>query len=269
MPFVTSNGVKIHFEIEGQGPPLVLQHGYSNTMDNWRLNGYTKELGKSHTLILLDARGHGGSDKPHDDVSYNYRLFIEDIVAILDSLNFHRAHYFGYSMGGKIGFHIPLYAPDRFYSLVLGGSAYPKPGVEATENKTLVFLREAITQAIQKNPEKPMEAYVADLEKKWGPMLPEAKAQSLANDALAMLAVNHALGETPGPAPEEVLPKVKLPVLIYAGEADPILSASKTCAGRIPNSNFFSLPGLDHSQTFQHSELILPRVKKFLTEVGR
>ena len=68
MPYVNSNGVHIYYELEGQGPPLVLAHGGTGSLGAWRQYGYTDALRREFQLILFDARGHGRSDRPHEAV---------------------------------------------------------------------------------------------------------------------------------------------------------------------------------------------------------
>jgi pimeloyl-ACP methyl ester carboxylesterase len=101
MPFVNNNGIKIHYEVEGQGPALILAHGLSTSMKQWRALGYTEELSGNHMLILVDTRGHGGSDKPTTPESYSPDVVAGDYVAVLDSLGIEKTNYFGYSMGVK------------------------------------------------------------------------------------------------------------------------------------------------------------------------
>ena len=60
MPVLTNNGVNIHYETHGSGPPLLLSHGFSATSAMWR--GQIEPLSRNHTLILWDMRGHGESD---------------------------------------------------------------------------------------------------------------------------------------------------------------------------------------------------------------
>jgi pimeloyl-ACP methyl ester carboxylesterase len=55
-----------HYEVTGAGPPLVLQHGFMCSLDEWDELGYVAALSAQYRLILIDARGHGSSDKPHD-----------------------------------------------------------------------------------------------------------------------------------------------------------------------------------------------------------
>jgi len=122
MPYANNQGVRIHYEVEGDGPPLMLLHGYSGNLKSWHRCGYVDPLKNDYNLILIDARGHGASDKPHDPEVYELKLLVADIAAVLDDLNISKAHFLGYSMGGRIGFGIAKYAPERFYSLIIGGA---------------------------------------------------------------------------------------------------------------------------------------------------
>ncbi|HEX9907655.1 MAG TPA: alpha/beta hydrolase [Thermoplasmata archaeon] len=63
MPYVTGNGVRIHYETVGHGPPIILAHGGTGNSSMWRLAGYLDEL-NGHRCILIDRRGHGLSEKP-------------------------------------------------------------------------------------------------------------------------------------------------------------------------------------------------------------
>ena len=69
------------------------------------------------------------------------------------------------------------------------------------------------------------------------------------------------------PTAEDVLRNTVVPCLVYAGDADPACSDAREGAKLMPNATFVSLPGLDHLQAFERSDLILPHVKKFLVQV--
>lgn len=79
MPYANNAGVRIHYEVEGAGPPLVLQTGLSGRIENWRSLGYVSALRDDYRLILIDARGHGQSDKPHDEASYAFDRVVADV----------------------------------------------------------------------------------------------------------------------------------------------------------------------------------------------
>lgn len=106
MPETTSNDLRIHFEVEGQGPAVVIHHGFLGSPRSWREAGHVDALTDSYRVILVDARGHGQSDKPHDVGAYSYEQMAADVVAVLAAVGVEHAHYWGYSMGGSIGFHL-------------------------------------------------------------------------------------------------------------------------------------------------------------------
>ena len=62
MPYADSNGYDIYYEIEGHGSPLLLHHGLTMTIDDWRDIGYVKALEKEYKLIQMSPLGHGLSD---------------------------------------------------------------------------------------------------------------------------------------------------------------------------------------------------------------
>src|SRR5688572_2775468 len=70
MPYADNEGIRIHYKTEGEGSPLVLQHASLATRKNWYDYGYVSALKNDYRVILLDGRGHGGSDKPHSPDAY-------------------------------------------------------------------------------------------------------------------------------------------------------------------------------------------------------
>lgn len=265
MPFVENLGVKIHYEVEGRGSPVVLMHGFSTDSRTWYEMGYVKELSKEYELILVDARGHGASDKSHTPEAYDVGLMVGDLVAILDDQGISRASFLGYSMGGRIGFRIPLYAPDRFSSLILGGAAYPIHGDEDAKDEILAGLYLALDTALRESPDNPMVAYLARIERASGqPVSPAVRTLILSNDAFALQAANLAHRRAVSPRAEEALPRFTMPCLLFVGEADPRSPVVKECSRRMPSASFISLPGLNHLQGLQRSDLVLPHVKMFL-----
>jgi pimeloyl-ACP methyl ester carboxylesterase len=91
------------------GDPLVLHHGFTDSLTSWYEYGYVDALASDHQLILIDARGHGESDKPHDTSQYADSAMPLDVVALLDQLKIERSAFFGHSMGGLIGLALAHY----------------------------------------------------------------------------------------------------------------------------------------------------------------
>jgi pimeloyl-ACP methyl ester carboxylesterase len=123
-----SDGVKIHYTIQGAGAPVILIHGlYSSAKMNWDMPGITAELAKHFQVIALDNRGHGQSDKPTGEDQYGVKM-VEDVVHLMDHLQIKKARVAGYSMGGMIALKLVVLHPERVDSAVLGGMGWLKEG---------------------------------------------------------------------------------------------------------------------------------------------
>ena len=122
MPFATSaDGTRVYYELEGEGPAVVLQHGTGGSGQSWRDRGLVEAMKDRFQLVLVDSRGHGQSDRPTDQAAYALPKRVEDLTAIMDHAGIDRAHFYGFSMGGWIGYGVLKYAPGRFHSAVIGG----------------------------------------------------------------------------------------------------------------------------------------------------
>jgi pimeloyl-ACP methyl ester carboxylesterase len=247
MPYVSNQGVRIHYEVEGSGTPLVLHHGTMGSYESWKDFGYVDALKGDHQLILVDARGHGASDKPHEPAKYDLALRAADVTSVLDDLQIRKADYFGYSMGGWIGFGLAKYAPSRFNSLILGG-AHPY-----AENM----------QAFRDLMPRDTKAFLAMIESVWGAYItPSMRSRALANDLEALLALTQDRSTM-----EEIPPTMTMPRLLFVGEADPRLPNVQECMKHLPNGTFFSLPECSHVVSFARSNLVLPHIRTFLDKV--
>ena len=259
MPYVNNQGIRIHFEVEGQGPPLVLVHGLSSSLESWRTCGYVSGLKQDYQLILADVRGHGGSDKPDDYNAYDAKALAEDLTTILDELGVQKAHYFGYSMGAWIGFNgVARYFSHRFNSLILGGfSPYT---VEQPEQ----------VQVFNNLLGKGMPVFAATLEQVSGIKQSAAQPDYLQSlNPLALVNIHKKMGDTLSESAfEKILHDLDIPCLIYAGEGDVALAGANKIASKMSQGAFVQLPGLNHLTAFLQADTILPIVKKFLKEVG-
>lgn len=266
MPYVDSAGVRIYYEVEGQGPPLVLIAGLTGNLKTWRLYGYVKELKGDYRLILLDPRGHGDSDKPHDPKAYTPELMTGDIVAVLNDLGVEKANYWGYSMGGGLGYQLTRYHPSRFNSYILGGQT-PYPLSEA-QKQTVNLLETMLSLGVEKGP----EAVIVFLEKTLGrSYLAHEKERIRDNDykALYILWQTRAWHmQSDKSTTDDLFSRITTPCLLYAGERDVEYDGMKEATKHIPDSRFISLPSLDHGGAFfLGRDLILPHVKSFLARV--
>ncbi|MCX6023250.1 MAG: alpha/beta hydrolase [Chloroflexi bacterium] len=259
MSFVNNQGIRIHYQVEGAGPPLVLYHGLTENGDLWRLYGYVELLGRDYQVILMDARGHGQSDKPHDPAQQGYELMAADVVAVLDDLSVAQAHYWGYSLGGRVGYSLARLAPQRFRSFVIGGC--PPSARRSDPSAESAGFYETMLAALAGG----MEPYVARLERRQGPLPPHRRERLLHTDVQALIAAVAAQRDSP--VVEDVPETMTMPTLLYAGDADFTYPGVQAGAPRFPNSRFVALPGLNHETAHERSDLALPPVMAFLAEV--
>lgn len=261
MPYGNNEGVSIYYEVEGEGPPLVLEHGLLATLEVWRLAGYVEALSDDYQLILVDARGHGNSDKPHDPEAYRLDLMAADIVAVLDDLKLSKAHYLGFSMGGLIGWGLAKYAPERFHSLLIQGSGL-------IDNRSVDFINSLRNRFSQEGMDGALEWLSEIFGEGW---TPELKTMFQSNDLDAIITLMEGKIFRPVvPDPGNWLPTVTLPSLLIAGEASGNeYSDMQECAKSMPNATFVSLPELDHIESNLRLDLVLPHIIKFLSEVSQ
>lgn len=120
--FETFDGSTLSYEAEGDGVPVLLLHGFAtDSFINWVRPGITDELVRAgYRVILLDQRGHGSSDKPHDPEAYGDEAMVRDAQALLTEIGVERCLGAGYSMGARnmVGL---LAADERVRAAVLGG----------------------------------------------------------------------------------------------------------------------------------------------------
>ena len=116
MPFVRLYDINLYYETLGEGPPLLMLMGIRRD-HTWFLR-QTPELAKHFTVVLMDNRGAGQSDKP--DEPYTLAGMAEDTIGLMDALGLESAHVLGVSMGGCIAQELALGFPQRVRGLVLG-----------------------------------------------------------------------------------------------------------------------------------------------------
>lgn len=119
-----SAGVRIGYDDVGEGPPVILLHGFaSDRTTNWRRPGWYRKLADAgRRVIAPDFRGHGDSSKPHDPSAYGREAMVEDVVGLLDRLSLPTVDVFGYSMGAQVAAQLLVDHPDRVNAVVLGGA---------------------------------------------------------------------------------------------------------------------------------------------------
>jgi len=244
--FFDSNGVRIRYVDQGSGPPVVLIHGFSGSLESgWVETGVLPNLATDYRVIALDCRGFGQSDKPHDPKSYGIEMS-QDVVRLLDHLNIPRAHIVGHSMGAGITAQLLTTNPDRFLTATLSGAAgrqqwTPQDAAaaeaEAVEFEQGIPFRSLILRTAPSDQPKPTDEAI------------QARSQQLLarNDRLAMAAVVRSRGEQTFSAVQ--MAAVQVPTLGLIGSADANLAAMKQLPSVLPTLKVVVIEGATHSGT--------------------
>jgi pimeloyl-ACP methyl ester carboxylesterase len=255
VPIANSNGVRIHYEVTGEGAPLVLFHGLTGSGARWHDTGIVAGLSSEYRLILIDARGHGASDKPHRTEDYGGVVHASDALAVLDDLDLDSAHFWGHSLGGNVALSLARMAPERVQRLIITGySPFPAAGEEATEMAAWASdLQGGVT------------GFVSGYETRHGTLPADARARWLENNGAALAAcVTAMIAEADG-RHLAYLPRIASPTLYLVGGEEPFVAEAARAASMMPVAHCEVLPGLDHVQTFLRSDLLLPHVRSFLS----
>jgi 3-oxoadipate enol-lactonase len=116
MAFLSANGVTLHYEVTGDGPPLCLIIGYRLHGAAWPTD-FVESLARHFSVLTFDNRGTGLSDKPA--YGYGIHTMAADVAGLLDGLGWTSAHVLGFSMGGAIAQELAIRNPERVARLVL------------------------------------------------------------------------------------------------------------------------------------------------------
>jgi pimeloyl-ACP methyl ester carboxylesterase len=141
---VTANGLRFHVEETGEGPAVLLLHGFPDTGEVWRHQAPALAAAGLRAVVP-DLRGRGRSDRPDGVAAYALPELVADTTGILDALGIERAHVVGHDWGAALAWAVAAVAPDRVERLVVMSVGFPgavRPDLRALEQAwyRLLFL---------------------------------------------------------------------------------------------------------------------------------
>lgn len=253
MPTATVNGVRLYYELHGDsGEPLVLVHGYTGDISDWRFQ--IDEFSSTHRVLALDLRGHGRSEAPADRSSYTIDTMSRDVEELVDGLGLGRFHLVGHSMGGGIAQEIALRSPKKLLSLTLHDTSCK---FEMNDPIMVEWRRQRIETA-----EKQGMAAVAALAPPMPPpphMPPERLQETAVR--LANMSVDGFIGAMAGllewKGTVERAAEISVPTLIIYGSLDgpALVKGCEHLAKMIPNVTVEVVPECGHSPQYERPEL--------------
>lgn len=240
---VDVDGVPIRYHLVGEGPPVVLIHGWASDFEHsWRM--VAPELAGEFTVVGMDMRGHGQSGKPESPAAYGLE-YADDVIALLDHLGFERAHLGGYSLGGGVALNVATRYPDRISSLILvGAGLYSRDDLEGAGRAFAQVLDGASSVG---------SAFVPDIFNPGPELREEFIAQMNQNDP-ATLATT-VLNAYELAVPEEAAVAVDAPVVGVFGERDGNLPSARRLAESHGNMEIVVVPDVGHLDIIRTPDL--------------
>ncbi len=253
MPYIERNSVRIYYEDNGSGPPILLSHGYGATSAMW--GGQVEGFAGRYRLITWDMRGHGQSDSPADAALYSEAETVADMAAILDEAQVSRAVVGGLSLGGYMSLAFHRAHPERVHGLLLfdTGPGYRNPdGREAwnerAERRALSFEKNGLASAKKGGEEVKMSRH--------------RSAQGLAHAARGILKQFDS-------SVIDSMPSIRVPTLVLIGERDtPFIAATDYMAAKIPGATKVVIPDAGHAANIHQPERFNETVATVLDPLG-
>ncbi len=249
------DGIRLHYTMEGDGPPLVMHLGAGCDSELWRAAGYLEALTKNYRCILFDHRGHGRSDRPRGPGANHINRYVADVVALLDHLGLARSAFWGYSNGLSVGLKVAQQYPSRIAALVGSG------GVSSTTPEQIA---EYVARRVAEHREYGWEKLIGRFTEQEPGGVPEwMKERIRATDIQQFIDWLLAMPEWKWSAWES-LPRVVAPTLFMVGELEDPEDQTGTGAALMPNGTRLRVAGEGHINAFIKSILVLPEVSAFL-----
>jgi pimeloyl-ACP methyl ester carboxylesterase len=262
MPFSTNNGVRLHWESEGDGSPILLVMGHTYSSAMWY--PVVPALAAGHRVIRFDNRGTGKSDTTRH---VTVQQLADDAIAVMDAAGIRKAHVFGVSMGGVIVLDLAMRHPERVTSLIVGCSGMltaDKPRAPA-----IVRLLYHLPKGLLKRLVTPRRA-----DKGYGSA---ATVGAIATDMAAIdndtytkrgvIAQAEAIANYT--TARDAVAKLTVPSLVLHGDQDLLVPIAwgEELAQTLPNSSFVRFEGAGHNFLIARGDEAIAAVLEFVQRV--
>lgn len=247
------NGLKMYYEIYGQGKPIVLIHGGGSTIQT-TFEKAIPLFAKNRKVIAVELQAHGRTNDRNADLSFEQDA--DDIATLLKNLHIDKADFFGFSNGGTTALQIAIRHSEIVDKIVLGSALAKRNGVPEWFWDFMKQVR------LGNMPEQLKVAYRQ--------VASDTNGLQVMHDRDARRMVNFK------DIPDELIKSIKAPTLIIIGDKDVITPEHAIELHRqLANSELAIIPG-GHGEYigeittikpgFKESDLIIPMVEKFLNK---
>jgi pimeloyl-ACP methyl ester carboxylesterase len=228
--FTSFDGTRIHYDVLGQGKPVVLLHGFISNSESWKRADVRQALADAgFQVIMLDLRGNGLSDKPHTAEAYRDNAELKDVIGLMKHLGLTNYDVVGYSRGAILTAKL-LTMDKQVHKAVMGG-------ISVDFSDPNWYRRKNFHEALTKPGSHPELQSAIDYAKKSGA------------DTVVLARLQEF---QPVTTPSE-LAKIKVPVLVVNGDKDTDNGDPQTLVSAIPGSRLVMVPG-DHGGAMRTPE---------------
>lgn len=272
MPTLSINGARYFVEQHGDGPPLLLLHGFTGSGRSWQpLFG---ELARHRRVITVDLPGHGRTVMPHDLRRFTMQAIATDLSSLLHELDCPETALLGYSMGGRLALHLALHAPDRFTTLILESAS---PGLKTMAGRAA---RAAADEQLALDIET---AGIASFVDRWErlPLFDTQRTRltaaehdrlrrgRLSTDPSGLANSLRGMGTGVQPSLWPQLGETAMPVLLIAGEEDAKFAAiAGEMANEMPSATLALVPDAGHTVHLEQKQAYLKLLMAWLDDQG-
>ncbi len=260
MPVTSANNIKLHYQIIGDGEPLLFIHGLGSSARDWQEQ--VDFFSKKYQVILVDVRGHGLSDKPPGP--YSIPQFSDDIAGLINSLELDRLHVVGLSMGGMIAYQMAVDHSDLLKSMT-AVNCNPEFVTRTMGDKIRTWQRFAVVRLFGMKKIGKIIAkrlFVGPEYEDFRKLFAERWAE---NDPKAYLNSMHAIV---GWSVVDKLSQIQCPVLVLASELDysPV-SEKEAYMESLSNGKLVVIEKARHALPKEMPDIFNKAVESFLTQI--
>ena len=261
----------LNVKVAGDGPPLVLLHGFTGSADAW--SRLAEPLARRRRVIAFDLPGHGASPAPADADQARLPRVADALVRAVAALGVRQADWIGYSLGGRTALHVALAHPSAVRALVLEGAS---PGIaDSVERRARAAADAALADEIERDGLEPfVDAWMAQPLFASQARLPaevraHERARRLRGSAKGYAAALRAMGvgtqESLGPRLGEIVARV----LLVVGATDVKYGAiARAMTASLGDARLAVVSGAGHAVHLEQPDAWLDLVEPFLSGVG-
>lgn len=262
-----ARAVALHATSEGEGPPLLVLHGFTGSGES--MQGVAAGLRDAYRVVRLDLVGHGASPAPRNRDAYTLGRCVAQVLAALDGLAIRSTHVLGYSMGGRLALALAVFAPERVRSALAVGASAGIPDAHARALR--VAADEELAERIERDGLAPfVDAWMAlplfASQRRLGARaLAEARAQRLRNRPHGLANSLRGMGSGAQPPLHEHLPAIGVPVgLVHGAEDAKFAAIAQDLARKLPRGETFAVPAAGHAAHLEQPQAFLRIARRFL-----